>query len=137
MANTEQSSLKQLLDTNHRQMITIQQLTEQLKEANQHNMNMMKNWKYQQPSVPNNTSNPKPMGSSFMGNTPRPGQSDPNGYCWSHGFKVSHGHSSATCTRRVAGHQTSATRMNTMGGSEAYTNWKNGGPMDPKVKATL
>ena len=44
---------------------------------------------------------------------------DPNGYCWTHGFRVAVGHSSATCTNKMAGHQDNATRANTMGGSGA------------------
>jgi hypothetical protein len=42
---------------------------------------------------------------------------DPNGYCWTHGYKVSLGHTSATCTNPKEGHQLAASRANTMGGS--------------------
>ena len=41
---------------------------------------------------------------------------DPNGYCWTHGFKVKKGHSSKTCKSRGEGHKEDATRSNTMGG---------------------
>lgn len=44
---------------------------------------------------------------------------DPNGYCWSHGYKVGVGHNSSTCTNKRNGHQDGATRANTMGGSTA------------------
>jgi uncharacterized coiled-coil protein SlyX len=43
---------------------------------------------------------------------------DPKGYCWTHGYRVSVGHSGATCTKQAAGHVAAATRANTMGGSE-------------------
>jgi hypothetical protein len=42
---------------------------------------------------------------------------DPNGYCWTHGYCVKLGHTSATCTNKAEGHQLLATRSNTMGGS--------------------
>jgi len=42
---------------------------------------------------------------------------DPNGYCWTHGYRVKMGHTSATCTGKRAGHQDAATRANPMGGS--------------------
>ena len=43
---------------------------------------------------------------------------DPNGYCWTHGYRVSTLHSSATCENQAPGHQCGATRANTMGGSD-------------------
>ena len=44
---------------------------------------------------------------------------NPNGYCWSHGYKVGPGHNSKTCNKRKPGHKEEATRDNPMGGSEA------------------
>jgi hypothetical protein len=49
---------------------------------------------------------------------------DPNGYCWTHGFKVKCGHSSASCTHRKDGHDATATRADTKNGS----NWNKGWP---------
>ena len=43
---------------------------------------------------------------------------DPNGYCWTHGYRVSIGHSSATCNKKALGHQDLATRLETMGGTD-------------------
>jgi hypothetical protein len=37
-------------------------------------------------------------------------------YCWSHGFQVAKSHTSATCKVRKAGHQETATKVDTMGG---------------------
>ena len=42
---------------------------------------------------------------------------DPNGYCWTHGYVVSHGHNSKTCNSKADGHQDEATRTNTLRGS--------------------
>jgi hypothetical protein len=39
-------------------------------------------------------------------------------YCWSHGFQVAKSHTSATCNVRKAGHQESATKVDTMGGAQ-------------------
>ena len=56
---------------------------------------------------------------------------DRTGYCWSHGFKVKMGHPSSTCTSRKTGHQTSATRTNTMGGCTFNTGWPSAGLPTP------
>ena len=42
---------------------------------------------------------------------------DPDGYCWSHGYKVSRGHNGASCYNTLPGHQSAATRADPMGGS--------------------
>ena len=49
--------------------------------------------------------------------TPRKGM-DPDGYCWTHGFRVAFGHSSATCYTKADGHKDEATRHNNMGGNQ-------------------
>ena len=45
------------------------------------------------------------------------------GYCWTHGYKLSKGHTSATCSGKATGHKDTATRANTMGGSTRNKNW--------------
>ena len=50
---------------------------------------------------------------------PRTNHLDPTGYCWTHGYRVTKGHTSATCKTPMEGHKTAATRNNTMGGSTA------------------
>ena len=42
---------------------------------------------------------------------------DPDGYCWSHGYNVSRGHSGALCYNTLPGHHSAATRSDPMGGS--------------------
>jgi hypothetical protein len=42
---------------------------------------------------------------------------DPEGYCWTHGYRVQHGHNSQNCGGKLEGHQTTATRTNIQGGS--------------------
>ena len=41
-----------------------------------------------------------------------------NNYCWTHGHHVEDDHTSATCTMPNPGHQHTATKMNTMGGTD-------------------
>ena len=48
---------------------------------------------------------------------------DPDGYCWSHGFRVSKEHA-AKCNNPKPGHQATATRSNTMNGSARFSNWR-------------
>ena len=47
---------------------------------------------------------------------------DPNGYCWSHGYKVSKNHNSKTCKTGKPGHQEGVTCNNIMGGCEDNKN---------------
>ena len=51
-----------------------------------------------------------------VGNSGR-GRFKPNNYCWSHGYKLAHSHTSTTCTNQKEGHKIEATRRNPMGGS--------------------
>jgi len=44
---------------------------------------------------------------------------DNQNYCWTHGYRVGKGHTSATCNTRAPGHQEAATRADPMGGSTA------------------
>jgi hypothetical protein len=48
---------------------------------------------------------------------------DPAGYCWSHGYRVGHGHTGHTCSNTKEGHQPTATHNNIMGGSDADKDW--------------
>ena len=48
---------------------------------------------------------------------------DPEGYCWTHGYRVVRGHCSKSCTNKAAGHKDEATRQNPMGGSTRNKNW--------------
>ena len=49
---------------------------------------------------------------------------DPMGYCWSHGYKCKHGHSSATCNKRKTGHQVTTKRGDIQGGATWNVDWK-------------
>jgi hypothetical protein len=48
---------------------------------------------------------------------------DPVGYCWSHCYRVGHGHTGHTCSNPKEGHQPTATCNNIMGGSIANKDW--------------
>jgi hypothetical protein len=48
---------------------------------------------------------------------------DPEGYCWSCGFRVPKNHNSMNCEKKKTGHQVGATRANTMGGSNNHHWW--------------
>jgi hypothetical protein len=43
----------------------------------------------------------------------------PNNYCWTHGYKVGNTHTSLTFKLPKIGHKKEATRMDSMGGSQA------------------
>ena len=44
-----------------------------------------------------------------------------DGYCWSHGFKVTH--NSTNCKNKKSGHMTAATRSDTIGGKMWNKGW--------------
>ena len=60
---------------------------------------------------------------STSGNSSERPEWDPQGYCWLHRWKVKRGHSSATCANQKAGHDTTATRVDTKSGSMANKVW--------------
>jgi len=64
--------------------------------------------------VKSNTSNSTPI-SNYDHQLLRP-------YCWSHGFRVSRNHNSATCKAPKEGHQKKATAINRLGGTEIGLN---------------
>ncbi len=48
----------------------------------------------------------------------------PNGYCWSHGYRMGVGHNSLSCSNKKEGHKDTATRANITGGSTANKGWE-------------
>ena len=60
---------------------------------------------------------PPPQAATPATRRPPHASLDPTGYCWTHGYRVKRGHSSATCTNKKEGHKDNATRANIMGGS--------------------
>ena len=52
------------------------------------------------------------------GNNRKNNRPNNENYCWSHGWIVADNHDSKTCKNPLPGHQTAATRANTMGGSD-------------------
>ena len=62
-------------------------------------------------------------GATVGGPAVDPAVFDPLGYCWSHGYKCKHGHSSATCNKKKAGHQDTAKRGDIQGGATWNVDW--------------
>jgi hypothetical protein len=48
---------------------------------------------------------------------------DPDGYCWSHGYCVGHGHNGHTCSHPKESHQPTAMRNNIIGSPVANKDW--------------
>ncbi len=57
------------------------------------------------------------------GKTARKGKPFQENYCWTHGYKLSKAHTSATCLYPAAGHRKDATSANIFGGSVADKGW--------------
>ena len=53
--------------------------------------------------------------SIIIPNGPKDRNLEKNSYCWSHGFKITKGHSSGTCKNQKYRHMTAATIDGTMG----------------------
>ncbi len=104
-ATTDKTTFQQLLDNNASLTTNIAALTASLASLSTAYSLLA--------STPRPTANPTPTSAC------QPTRLDPTGYCWTHGYHVQLGHSSATCTRRADGHKVAATRQNTMGGSTA------------------
>ena len=67
---------------------------------------------------------PAPCSASTMVAKPaKPSYLAPNGYCWTHRYRVCIGHDSATCKDKDDGHKDGATRANMMGGSNNNKGW--------------
>ena len=122
-ATTDKQTIAQLVAANAKLIATNAKLTDNLTQAMQTVASLTK-------AKGGSTSTPLtelPTQSTPTGKAANPQKFevnlDPVGYCWSHGYKVKHGHSSATCTRQKPGHQKNATRSNIMGGSTANKNW--------------
>ena len=117
-ATTDKQTIAQLVEANAKLTDSVGKLTEKLAQALQTVTTLTRS----------TTDSPTASKSSTNKSKSAPQQKfdhqmDPVGYCWSHGYKVKLGHSSATCTRKKPGHQIEATRTNIMGGSTANKNW--------------
>jgi hypothetical protein len=102
-ATSDRTTLQQLLDANTSLTANVTALTTSLTSLTAAYTTLASN---KPTPVPLGTQHPK-----------RTSLLDPNGYCWTHGYRVKIGHTSATCNTRAEGHQVTATRRNPMGGS--------------------
>jgi hypothetical protein len=116
-ATTDHDIVTQLTAANHQLTLTIKQLTDQL-----------------QRTLPTNTTLVNKLGTNVTAPTTTPkidnrigrapfdraaweASLDPNGYCWSHGYRVVTGHNSKTCKTKLQGHSNTATCINIQGSS--------------------
>jgi hypothetical protein len=118
-ATSDRDVMTQLTETNKQLVRTNQQLTDQLTRAlaelAQHKTPMPYKPKPNptvKPPTPHNGTRPPFDHAAWLLSL------DPQGYCWSHGYKVTTGHNSHNCKGKLPGHQDAATRINPMGGSE-------------------
>lgn len=105
MAATQTELLKQLADMQEK-FATLAASAQQLQTTQDTTTPVRRNGRRRNPTTSTTNNN-------------RPRNRDPNGYCWTHGYRVTYGHNSTTCHTRAPGHKESATRDNNMGGSQA------------------
>eukprot|EP00957_Ditylum_brightwellii_P151019 11499546-Ditylum_brightwellii.AAC.1 len=89
------------------------QLTSQMEQINK-KLDAITNLIQAIPTTGNNK-----RGGRFPNQHWQPVDWDPYGHCWSCGYKEDKKHNSVTCLTKKDGHQDAATRLNTMGGSQA------------------
>jgi hypothetical protein len=116
-ATADRDIVTQLTAANHQLTLAVKQLTDQLQRALATNTTLV-----------NKLGNPITTPATTPKIDNRPGRApfdraaweaslDPNGYCWSHGYRVVHGHSSQNCKTKLQHHNDNATRADIQGGS--------------------
>jgi hypothetical protein len=114
-ATTDCDIVSQLTESNKQLTETNKILIEQLWTSIEANSILTKKLGGQKPSQ---APAPAPSG----GRAPFDGKAweanlDPNGYCWTHGYHVQKGHTSANCKGKLGGHKNDATRSDNKRGS--------------------
>ena len=66
---------------------------------------------------------PAPAATPTAARPPRNCNLAPNGYFWTHGFRVGTDHNSLSCSYKAAGHKDTGARADTIGGSSANKGW--------------
>jgi cell division septum initiation protein DivIVA len=116
-ATTDRDIVAQLTLSNTRLTEANKILAEQLKNSMEANLILLKK-PGNNPRTPNTPKTPTTTGTRQpFDQATWEANLDPTGYCWSHGYRVQKGHSSANCKGKLGGHQDAATRDNTMGGA--------------------
>jgi hypothetical protein len=114
-ATNNRDIVMQLTNSNQQLTDTNKLLTEQLQQAQNTNTKLVHKLGAQ--TQPTTNQAPKLGGRKPFNREEWIANLNPNGYCWSHGYQVIHGHDSKTCGGKLGGHQDTATWSNTQGGS--------------------
>jgi hypothetical protein len=112
-ATTDREIVAQLTHANQQLTTTNALLTEQLSKSIATIAQLAKKLETGTNTPNTNTNN----GRQRMSRAEWEANLDPNRYCWSHGYRVQQGHTSANCGGKLPGHQNSATRNDIKGGS--------------------
>ena len=100
-------------------MATNKTLTDQLRQALDNNTQLIAALATQGITAPTPTSTTGTTGPRKKFNkADYEAKLDPNGYCWTHGYRVTNGHNSHNCAGKLKDHQDEATRNNNLGGSQ-------------------
>lgn len=113
-ATADRDIVAHLTTANQQLMATNKQLTEQLSKAIATNATLVNKLGTTTATEhkPNKTNQRQPFDrAEWEANL------DPTGYCWTHGYRVQKGHTSANCKGKLGGHQDTATRSDNKGGS--------------------
>lgn len=118
-ATTDRDIVNKLTTANQQLVTTIKNLTDQLKQALENNTKLIAalgqtGSTHLGTPATNNT----PGARKVFSKTEWEANLDPNGYCWTHGYRVQNGHNSHNCKGKLKDHNDEATRNNNMGGSQ-------------------
>jgi hypothetical protein len=114
-ATTDRDIVAHLTNSNKQLVESNQSLTNQLKSALEANVALIK--ALGQNPTPKTPPITTPGGRKPFDYEKWKADLDPNGYCWTHGYRVTKKHNSKDCMAKHGGHKDEATRSNTMGGS--------------------
>jgi hypothetical protein len=121
LAATSDRDIVMQLTTSNQQLTTINQtLTAELQKALATNAILVKKIGNSTPPETPSTRPPKERNerNTRFNHAEWKASLDPHGYCWSHGYNVTHGHDSKSCKGKLFGHQLTATRQDNKGGSQ-------------------
>lgn len=98
---------------------SIKTLTEQLKQALATNATLVSQLgSGTTTAAPTTSTTPNTGGRRKFDRVAWEASLDPTGYCWTHGYRVTVGHTSEKCKGKLGGHKDNATRANNLNGSQ-------------------
>jgi hypothetical protein len=108
-ATTDRDIVHQLTQSNQQLTTANKLLTEQLQQALNTNATLLKQLGTKTPAANTTPTNTHQGRQAPFNQAKWESKLDPTGYCWTHGYRVLHGHNSLSCKGKMGGHKDTAT----------------------------